>query len=280
MQSASRNPFERLGQRGTVIAAVALVAVALIVGFLVLDGDGSGDDARRLTTEEGDAQATTESSAAVEATTTTDATGTNATATTSTTASSTASTTAAATPVPAADPGAPPVEPFGVYRDGHVTLRGSAPDEATASGYFRRAVSVLGEDNVTMAMTVDPRVQRDTMTIDIDERFRFPEGSVAFDPEFEALLNLGATVLQLLPETTLVITGHTDSTGSEATNVALSHARAQVVVDFMVGRGVPANRVVAVGAGESQPIAPNETPEGRAVNRRIEASLEGLAPLR
>src|ERR687895_1334409 len=99
-------------------------------------------------------------------------------------------------------------------------------------------------------MTLDRRVAGTTLRIDVEESFRFPEGAVTFDPEYEALLNLGAAALQLLPESTLVVTGHTDSRGSEATNLALSTARAQVVVDFMVSRGLPANRVVAVGAGE------------------------------
>ncbi len=180
--------------------------------------------------------------------------------------------------LPEADPTEPPREPNGTYSDGKVVLRGSVPSPELAAGFLDRAGSVLGEDNVTMEMTLDERVEGESMTIEVQEQFRFPEGGVTFDPEFEALLNLGAAALQLLPEATLAVTGHTDDAGSEATNLALSQARAQVVVDWMVGKGVAPERVVARGAGESEPIADNATPEGREANRRIEAVLEGVAP--
>ena len=68
---------------------------------------------------------------------------------------------------------------------------------------------------------------------------------------------------------TVEIGGHTDAQGAEADNQALSEARAQAVVAFMVARGVPANGLRAVGFGESRPIADNDTSEGRAQNRRI-----------
>lgn len=68
---------------------------------------------------------------------------------------------------------------------------------------------------------------------------------------------------------TVVVGGHTDAQGNEAKNQALSEARAQAVVAFMTERGVPSEGLQAVGFGESQPIANNSTPSGRAENRRI-----------
>lgn len=65
------------------------------------------------------------------------------------------------------------------------------------------------------------------------------------------------------------IGGHTDSLGAEADNQKLSEARARSVRDFLIGRGIPEDTMVAVGFGESQPIATNDTPVGRAQNRRI-----------
>ena len=65
------------------------------------------------------------------------------------------------------------------------------------------------------------------------------------------------------------IGGHTDSQGAEAANQRLSEARANSVRDFLIGRGIPADTMIAVGYGESQPIATNDTPVGRAQNRRI-----------
>ncbi|KEJ91039.1 OmpA family protein [Sulfitobacter donghicola] len=63
--------------------------------------------------------------------------------------------------------------------------------------------------------------------------------------------------------------GHTDSQGSDEANQALSEQRATAIVKFMSDRGVPADALTAVGYGEAQPIGDNETPEGRAQNRRI-----------
>lgn len=177
-----------------------------------------------------------------------------------------------------ADPASPPLEPRGVYKDGKVVLSGSVPTAELAAGFQRRAASVLGEENVTSEMTFDERVQGQTLSIDVDQKFRFPPGEITFDPEFEALLNLGAAALQLLPEAQLSVTGHTDAVGDDATNLALGQARAQVVVDWMVARGIAPDRVVARSAGESEPIADNATPEGREANRRIEAVLEGVTP--
>lgn len=77
----------------------------------------------------------------------------------------------------------------------------------------------------------------------------------------------------------ITIVGHTDSVGSEESNQKLSQARAEAVRTFLVSQGLSADKVVAQGAGESQPIADNKTPEGRANNRRVEIVLhrEGAA---
>jgi NitT/TauT family transport system substrate-binding protein len=66
------------------------------------------------------------------------------------------------------------------------------------------------------------------------------------------------------------VEGNTDSTGDAGVNLALSQRRAQAIVDYLVMRGVPKNRVVARGNGATKPVASNETPEGRAQNRRTD----------
>jgi OOP family OmpA-OmpF porin len=66
------------------------------------------------------------------------------------------------------------------------------------------------------------------------------------------------------------ISGHTDSDGSEADNLALSERRAGAVADYLTAAGVDAERLVAVGYGESRPVRENETEQGKAANRRIE----------
>ena len=72
----------------------------------------------------------------------------------------------------------------------------------------------------------------------------------------------------------LKVTGYTDSVGKDAYNLKLSKERAQSVVDYLVDSGVPRNQFVSVaGAGESNPVATNQTPEGRALNRRTEIHI-------
>lgn len=71
----------------------------------------------------------------------------------------------------------------------------------------------------------------------------------------------------------VVIEGHTDAIGTDAYNQALSERRARSVRDYLVENGIPAGRLEMVGHGESRPVAPNDDPEGRAMNRRVELRL-------
>jgi outer membrane protein OmpA-like peptidoglycan-associated protein len=75
------------------------------------------------------------------------------------------------------------------------------------------------------------------------------------------------------PSTTILIEGHTDSTGSEELNQRLSTQRAETVRRYLIMRGIDRERIEAEGFGESRPIADNSTPEGRAINRRVEIVL-------
>ncbi len=75
------------------------------------------------------------------------------------------------------------------------------------------------------------------------------------------------------PDIKVEIDGHTDSVGSDAYNQRLSQARAQAVVEYLVKHGIGRDRLVAKGFGETKPVAPNTTPEGRAKNRRVEFKI-------
>ncbi|WP_305882300.1 OmpA family protein [Desulfomicrobium sp. ZS1] len=79
-----------------------------------------------------------------------------------------------------------------------------------------------------------------------------------------------AQILVKYPQTTIVVEGHTDSTGSDAYNQGLSERRAWSVQRLLVERGVNPSRITAMGYGESRPVATNDTPEGRQMNRRVE----------
>ncbi len=86
-------------------------------------------------------------------------------------------------------------------------------------------------------------------------------------------LDAAAEVLKKYTRTRVQISGHTDSTGSAERNLELSLARAEAVKAYLVAAGVEADRIATRGAGADEPIDTNQTPEGRAKNRRIEFRL-------
>lgn len=91
--------------------------------------------------------------------------------------------------------------------------------------------------------------------------------------EYYSLLDETKKVFDEYPGLKVVVEGHADSVGSDSYNRGLSQRRAQAVVDYLVGTvGVGADRLEAVGYGESTPVASNETEDGRAKNRRVQFS--------
>ena len=95
------------------------------------------------------------------------------------------------------------------------------------------------------------------------------------DLESEARLNLTrlATILNKYDDTDILLEGHTDSDGAPEYNMGLSQRRAQSVNDFLSGLEVDVARFTVMGYGEEQPIATNETAEGKAQNRRVEVAI-------
>jgi outer membrane protein OmpA-like peptidoglycan-associated protein len=87
-------------------------------------------------------------------------------------------------------------------------------------------------------------------------------------------LNRVAVALKDMGGKTFIVEGHTDSTGSNAANDALSKKRAASVREYLIRQGIPGDEIKAVGYGEKRPIAPNDTPEGRAKNRRVEIIVQ------
>ncbi|MCA9737758.1 MAG: OmpA family protein [Gemmatimonadota bacterium] len=82
-----------------------------------------------------------------------------------------------------------------------------------------------------------------------------------------------ASSLEEYPGTNLLIVGHTDATGSDRYNQGLSERRAQAAARFLSARGVDADRIEQRGLGETEPVASNETEDGRALNRRVEVAI-------
>jgi outer membrane protein OmpA-like peptidoglycan-associated protein len=98
----------------------------------------------------------------------------------------------------------------------------------------------------------------------------FDIGKATIKPESMGEINRFVKLMQDNPDLKFEVQGHTDNTGSAATNQTLSEQRAKAIVAKMVELGIPASRLTAVGKGANSPIADNSSDEGRAKNRRVE----------
>ena len=118
---------------------------------------------------------------------------------------------------------------------------------------------------VAVSQTPDNRLK-----LDIPSDVSFDVGRAAIKPNFAPVLNHFATSLNQNAVTTVTIIGHTDSTGSDAINNPLSVDRANAARDYLVSRGVARTRIATDGRGSREPVADNNTQQGRDKNRRVE----------
>jgi outer membrane protein OmpA-like peptidoglycan-associated protein len=116
----------------------------------------------------------------------------------------------------------------------------------------------------------------DNITLNMPGNVTFATDSASLNPSFHGVLDSVGLVLKQYEKTIVEVAGHTDDTGSDEYNQSLSERRAGAVARYLQGRGVIPQRLVTVGVGESRPIAPHSTPEGRQQNRRIELTLAPL----
>lgn len=106
----------------------------------------------------------------------------------------------------------------------------------------------------------------------------FTSGKAELLPGAQTSLGQIADAIASQPEKKVLVEGHTDSRGTETTNLALSQARASAVGSFLISRGVAADRVTTNGLGSSRPVADNASAEGRANNRRVEIVIQTMEP--
>jgi outer membrane protein OmpA-like peptidoglycan-associated protein len=121
------------------------------------------------------------------------------------------------------------------------------------------------------------RVREDLLKLTLANEVSFDVDSAVVKPAFEPTLAKVAEVLTRYQDNRVTIIGHTDSTGSETYNQSLSQRRAAAVLAALTRLGVPASRLQALGSGESDPSASNETAAGREQNRRVEILLQSTA---
>ncbi|SUO94774.1 OmpA family protein [Suttonella ornithocola] len=147
---------------------------------------------------------------------------------------------------------------------------------------FGECVTVQANRNLTGCGAQEPAVQVErvlesqVITLSADTYFNFdkynlkPEGKAAIQQLAQQLNARGADVQKI------VVVGNTDSIGTEAYNQKLSERRAATVANYLIENGVPAQIIQAYGDGENNPVASNKTAEGRALNRRVVITVDGI----
>lgn len=179
--------------------------------------------------------------------------------------------------------------------NGQVVLSGRLPAEELRQSMVAGAVAAYGQANVDDQISVDPgvftslwmftgdqllgamsafpdyalRIEGTSFSGMINGGVTFETGSAEFSGNYADVLDVGVAVLTRDQSLQLVIEGHTDSIGPAEVNLDLSQRRAEAVLDYFVENGIAEERLTAVGKGESEPVVPNDTPEGQARNRRI-----------
>jgi len=143
-----------------------------------------------------------------------------------------------------------------------------------AGYYFDRQEQILREKLQGTGVSV---TRTETgIILNMPGNISFQSGQYALLPSFFDVLNSVALVLKEFDKTAIKVSGHTDSTGGFEMNQTLSENRAKSVGDYLASQGVGQNRLQTYGYGPRHPIASNDSPDGRAANRRVE--LEILNP--
>jgi outer membrane protein OmpA-like peptidoglycan-associated protein len=117
------------------------------------------------------------------------------------------------------------------------------------------------------------RREGDLLAITLKGDFSFDLDSDVVRPGLYTELDRISQIMINYPQTSILVEGHTDGTGSEAYNQRLSERRATSVKNLLISRGVQEYRINTIGYGKSRPVATNATPEGRQMNRRVEIRI-------
>ncbi len=124
----------------------------------------------------------------------------------------------------------------------------------------------------TAGSGIDVKEEGDGILVNLPD-VTFAVDSTAVSPSFQSALDKVAQSMVQYPNSLIDVYGHTDSTGSASYNLDLSKRRADSVARYLSSRGVSSARIQTQGMGENYPVADNTTPEGRALNRRVEIKI-------
>ena len=144
---------------------------------------------------------------------------------------------------------------------------------ATAGGLVGRYMDNQARE-LQQIQDAQVRLEQDKVFLTFDSGILFDVNSTAVKPGAMQNLSKVADVMNRYPQTNILVSGHTDSTGSEQYNQQLSEDRARAVSNQLQSQGVGSYRVNTIGYGENMPIAGNDTSAGRQANRRVEIEIK------
>jgi len=166
------------------------------------------------------------------------------------------------------------------FREGEFKIeipeKGKTDIIVSAPGYTFKTITLPDEKAIDdlstepLELSLEPVYQEQKI---VTHSIHFKSDSANLEPLAIKTLEKILTLMKTNPELKIEIIGHTDSTGPEDYNQRLSELRARVVADWLIRNGINSKRIKAIGKGESEPIADNSTPEGRAKNRRTEIRI-------
>lgn len=159
-------------------------------------------------------------------------------------------------------------------KTGRILGAGIGGIAGAAVGYsMDKQIKQLRESTAGSGVDVTPTDNGSAILVNLPNGVTFDTDSSAIKPTFRDTLDKVAQSLNQYPDSLIDVYGHTDSTGSDAYNQALSERRARAVADYLTSRGVSYSRIRSQGFGETQPIASNDTEAGRSANRRVEIKI-------
>ena len=151
--------------------------------------------------------------------------------------------------------------------------KGAAANDAAARAEAERAAREAEEARKRLQKFADVKEDERGTIITLAGGIPFKTGKADLQPVAIDRLKIVAEALKGT-QRTILVEGHTDSTGKPETNMKLSQARADTVRRYLIDGGVPADQIRAQGVGQDRPVADNKTSAGRAKNRRVEVILE------
>lgn len=162
-----------------------------------------------------------------------------------------------------------------IGKDTKGTLIGAASGAAIGGGvgYYMDRQEAAAREALASVEGVNIVRNGDELYVTFRSDNQFDVGSAVFNPAAQQDVGRLGQVLAEYDKTDILIAGHTDSTGSDATNQTLSERRAGAVQNILLAQGVAGNRMGTIGFGEGAPIADNGTVYGRQQNRRVEIKI-------